>query len=53
MTPVYENADSAIPVGVRMTGTRVRANGWSHPVFDDDEYIPNTQTNTGTYNLGN
>ncbi|MFF9377838.1 DNA/RNA non-specific endonuclease [Streptomyces griseoluteus] len=52
VTPVYENADSTIPVGVHMTGTLVRADGWSHPVFDD-EYIPNTQANTGLYNLGN
>ncbi|MEV0746685.1 DNA/RNA non-specific endonuclease [Streptomyces sp. NPDC050273] len=52
VTPVYESAESTIPVGVKMTGTLVRANGWSHPVFDD-EYIPNTQANTGSFNLGN
>ncbi|MGZ2357165.1 DNA/RNA non-specific endonuclease [Streptomyces sp. 372A] len=52
VTPVYESADSTIPVGVKMTGTPARANGWSHPVFDD-EYIPNTPANTGSSNLGN
>ncbi|MFE9819911.1 DNA/RNA non-specific endonuclease [Streptomyces sp. NBC_00236] len=52
VTPVYESADSTIPIGVNMTGTLVRANGWSHPVFDD-EFIPNTQGNSGSYNLGN
>lgn len=52
VTPVYQNAESTIPVGVHMSGTLVRANGWSHPVFDD-MYISNTQANTGLYNLGN
>ncbi|MET8711917.1 DNA/RNA non-specific endonuclease [Streptomyces sp. NPDC004735] len=50
--PVYQNADSTVPVGVTMNATIQRANGTTEELFPN-VYVTNTLQNTGTLNLGN
>ncbi|MFF3656618.1 hypothetical protein [Streptomyces olivochromogenes] len=52
MTPVYKDANSAIPVGVTMNANIERANGTTEELFPN-VYVTNTLKNTGLYNLGN
>ncbi|MER5733520.1 DNA/RNA non-specific endonuclease [Streptomyces sp. NPDC002138] len=52
VTPDYQNADSTIPVGVRITARIERSDGTTQPLFPDVS-IPNTYKNTGTLNMGN
>ncbi|MFD9285194.1 DNA/RNA non-specific endonuclease [Streptomyces mirabilis] len=52
VTPVYNDANSTIPVGVTMSATIQRANGTTEELFPN-VYVTNTYGNTGLYNLGN
>ncbi|MDQ0760683.1 DNA/RNA non-specific endonuclease [Streptomyces canus] len=52
VTPKYLDATSTIPVGVTMSATVEREDGSVEQLFPD-VYIPNTQGNTGLFNLGN
>ncbi|MEU9592629.1 DNA/RNA non-specific endonuclease [Streptomyces sp. NPDC048193] len=52
VTPVYNDANSTIPVGVTMSATIERANGTTEELFPN-VYVTNTLQNTGLYNLGN
>lgn len=52
VTPVYQNADSTIPVGVTMSADIQRAGGSTEELFPS-VYVPNTQDDTLNLNLGN
>ncbi|MER6678071.1 DNA/RNA non-specific endonuclease [Streptomyces sp. NPDC000983] len=52
VAPVYNNANSTIPVGVTMKADIQRANGTTETLFPN-VYVTNTYTDTGLHNLGN
>lgn len=52
VTPVYNDPESTIPVGVTMNAHIERADGTTEDLFPD-VYVTNTYRNTGLYNLGN
>jgi hypothetical protein len=52
VTPVYNDANSTIPVGVTMSANIERANGATEELFPN-VFVTNTYANTGLHNLGN